>query len=327
MAYGFDFESNCYCDPISPTSDCNETPCTPFFAVFLPLHLLVFVGLLGFTILVEVQAKQRSHLWRIILCAGIVAEFAKVLRTGLMLNVEYRHSLATFLIALYNTHLYFATIAFISLLFFWARLYHDVLNKKLFGKLTPAYIVSNILIGIFFYGQLVAQSESSVWVRSLMVTLNGVFFFILSTVYIIYGFLLRKVLMGTRGRYDLFFKTFLSAFVSAILILLFIIEMAVSFITNFESTTDYLIKHSIYETLFISMFVSMPAGYISHYFKANVNVVKLPEEQEENLSSSKTIIISSTLPSYYTLPSFMGGCGLGPRVKCRCRRTAHRLFS
>ena len=70
--------SDCSCDPIAILSDCHPSKCQPFFAVFFPLHTLLFFYLVIVVMLVEYKMQQK-RLWRIILGCGLVAEFGTYL--------------------------------------------------------------------------------------------------------------------------------------------------------------------------------------------------------------------------------------------------------
>jgi len=263
---------NCSCDPIAPTTDCHPYKCTPFFAVVFPLHVLVLIYLITVTFLME-RSVARKGLWRIMLICAISAETAKVIRTGLLLNPPFRNSMNTFLFFLYNTHLCFGSIAFLSLLFYWVRLLHDVArNPKLYGKLLPIYIVTISLVFIFYYLQVIFQA---VWPHSPNIS-NGCKYasagiiLIMAVVFVVYAFFIWKIILEPSNdkQGDLFLKTYISVFVTSMLL---IIVCIFTFSTSrLNSTNNYLMKHTIYETLFLSLFLSFPAGFVLHYYKTFV---------------------------------------------------------
>lgn len=122
---------------------------------FLSLQCIVLICYVVAIIVVEsnhfsTRGKKKSNLWRVILpcctvaCLGIlfILSFihnsiflyffhhiwlliiifciAKVIRLGLLANPATRHSVGQVgLLFVYNTHLCFCTIGFITLLFFW----------------------------------------------------------------------------------------------------------------------------------------------------------------------------------------------------------------
>jgi len=278
---------NCSCDPISPTSDCHEDKCTPFFATFFSLQLILLLFLVAFFFLVEYKSEKRSWLWRIILGCGVIAELAKVIRTGLLINKDHRHTMDTFLYTLYNTHLCFGAFSFVSLLFFWARLQHDLVpSKKLFGKLMPAYVIIMLLFCIFFYLQIFfLSSYNDSMVANVCVYATGFVFLVLALSYIINGLFLWKTFLSTTDKQNLFFRMFLSAFVSSILIVIFNVFLLAFNVVDFNTTNDYLIKHSIYESLFILLFLAFPSGFVVHYFEMYIfkktRVPSLPVEMKK----------------------------------------------
>jgi len=264
---------SCQCDPLVVLTDCHEERCTIFFSVFFSLHTIVLMSWIGFAIIMEVTAYQRGPLFRLIFYCGSIASCAKVARTGLLLNVAYRDSIPNVLNTLYNTHLCFGGMGFTSLLFFWARLYHDITNKHMFGRLLPSYITVNFFMIIFFYGQVVAQAKlNHSQVPDYFKLANGFVMLILSMSYFVYGILLRKTFYEMRDRYSLFYQIFLSAIFTSIFLFMMDIELGVSyFVGNTNQPTDiFIVRHSIYEILFILQFMSMQSGFLYHYFKTHV---------------------------------------------------------
>lgn len=64
----------CMCDPLSPTTDCEEQMCDPFFGVFFALQLLLLLAVAGLVALIELKGLKKYYLWRFILVFGTVAE-------------------------------------------------------------------------------------------------------------------------------------------------------------------------------------------------------------------------------------------------------------
>jgi len=266
-------EKSCYCDPVSKTSDCHQDWCTPFFAVFFTLHTILLFALIAFFLTVEFRTKNRSNLWRIILGCGILAQTAKVVRTGLLINVANRESMDVLLYTLYNTHVCLGSISFISLLFFWARLHHDLVkDNKTFGRLLPVYITIVVLFVFFYYLQVVALALN--WnptIPDVCTYGSGIVSFVMALAYIIYAFLLwQSVLKESGNRDNVFFKMYVSAFVCSVLIIVFDLFI-LGFNVNpaFDTTRDYLIKNSVYETLYLLLFLSLPSGFVVHYLQNN----------------------------------------------------------
>jgi hypothetical protein len=62
----------CSCDPAIYTSNCDQTPCTPFMGTFLFFQVVLLFCYFFTIIHVEVTSRKKSLLWRIILpSAGI----------------------------------------------------------------------------------------------------------------------------------------------------------------------------------------------------------------------------------------------------------------
>lgn len=262
----------CSCDPAVDTTDCTSKPCEPFFTTFLVLELIVLLSYITLFIVIEVRTrdKKKSNLWRIVLIFAGLGCLAKVLRLGILANPHTRFEVGlAALLFLYNTHLCFGYIAFVSLLFFWMRLKHDlVMDNKLFGKLKPIYVGVIIFTVIFYYAQVIVQATSGdTTVMFYLMLMNGVVCFVLAVAFIIYGIVIWREFLKESEHNNLFFRIYVSALTAAVLIIAFVIELAVSNITNFNSTNQYLIKHSIYETLFVAQFISIPAGFVVHYYK------------------------------------------------------------
>jgi len=228
--------------------------------------LLLFIS--AFFCAVEIKSSYKGTLWRIIFCCGIFAEFAKVLRTGLLLNPSNRSTMDVFLYVLYNTHACFSSICFITLLFFWARLYHDLVpNKKVFGKLFPAYIFFVVFVCFFYYLQVIVYSVASTAATIAWCSIaTGVISFVIATSYLAYSALLWQTFIKTADRRNIFFKMFLSAFLSSIVVLLIVVFVLAFDFVDFDSTTaQFVVRHSIYESLYLCLFISFLSGFVIHF--------------------------------------------------------------
>jgi len=258
----------CSCDPAIYTSDCTSTPCVPFFSVFLSFQNLILISYVVLIIISEYKRKGNDNaLWRIMLAAGLIGTLAKVLRLGLLANPDTRHTAGQVgLLFLYNTHMSFGFLCYLTLLFFWARLYHDLVpTKEIFGKLFPIYIFFVAFIFVFFYGQVVALAVTGInyWFFPLF---GGLVFLIFGITFDVYAVILWKNFVAKLDKNTLFYRLYMSAIMSSILLVFFIIELAISNLTHFNTTNQFLVKHSIYETLFVAIYVALPSGFLIHYF-------------------------------------------------------------
>jgi len=263
---------NCSCDPIWPTVDYDESKCIAFFSVFFCLQLLLLLFLVLFFCVGELRSSHKAILWRVLFACSLIAQSAKVLRTGLLLNPAYRCNVAfkmeLFLYALYNTHLCFSSVCFVSLLFFWARLYHDLVpSKKIFGKLTPAYVFVFIFLCFFYYVEVVIISRAggAASAEGFSVA-TGLVTFSLAASYIVYGLLLWQTFFVAGDRTKIFFKMFLSAFTSSIVMIVLDAFLLAFYFVSFSSTTNqYLVRHGIYESLYFVAFLSFLSGFVVHF--------------------------------------------------------------
>jgi len=287
--------THCQCDPVAPLSDCDESKCTPFFAVVFSVHIVVFFFVVGTFIIVEYRLAQNNALWRIILGCGLISETAKVIRTGLLLKESYRYSMNVFLYALYYVHIAFGCCAFVSLLMFWARLRHDLKQNsenKIFGRLFPWYIGVFIFILVFncldvifyrFFPNNVTIADGIGGSTLMVVALIAIAFFV-------YGTLLWNSFLKTSSRDNIFFKTFVSALVtSALTILLMIFYFAFNFSSLGATTNDFLIRHSIYESIFVGMYFSFPSGFVAHYLQNYALTRRVEEGVAMQTTTTETI--------------------------------------
>jgi len=283
-------ENGCSCDPAVVTTDCTQAPCTTFFSVFLFLECVVLSAYVGLICLVEFRhrIKSRTNLWRIVLGTAATGCFAKVLRLALLANSKTRFEVGqVVLLFLYNTHLTFGFIACLTLLYFWARLHHDLRQTQtLFGKLFPLYIGSVVVTIVFYYAQVIVQgaayNETVMYVLQLV---NGLVCFSLAVAFLIYGSILWREFVRAADPTSLFYRIFVSAIVTSVFIILFCLELAISKTTSFNTTRDYLVKHSLYEILFLGMFVAIPSGFIAFYFRSLVYGEETKSSQHVSASS------------------------------------------
>jgi len=165
----------------------------------------------------------------------------------------------------------FGSVSFVTLLFFWARLQHDLVPGKrgIFGKLNPIYITIVVILFVFYYLQVVFSSiVNSPAMGDVCTFTTGAVFFILSVSYIVNGLFLWKQFLQASDRDNIFFKMFLSAFISSIILLTTVLCLfAFNVVSDFNTTRAFFIKHSIYETLFILLFLCFPSGFVVHYFQ------------------------------------------------------------
>jgi len=263
---------DCSCDPYSRTDTCCVSCCVPFFSVFLVLEASVLLVLVVFYTGVEIKSQKKSLLWRLIFSSAIVSNLAKVLRLGMLLNPATRHKSSMLLLFFLNTHQCFGIIGFLSLVFFWARLRHDisVSTKGIYGKLLPVYVATAILAIVLYYAQLPIERiyNGAGVILNTFKLLSACVGLISAVAYVVYAILLWKTVLKKRDTHPLFYRIYISAFITAIFI---VITALVVFITRFygkSTVRDYFIRHSIYETCYFFQIAALPSGFIMHFIKS-----------------------------------------------------------
>eukprot|EP00026_Physarum_polycephalum_P012226 Phypoly_transcript_12512.p1 GENE.Phypoly_transcript_12512~~Phypoly_transcript_12512.p1 ORF type:complete len:325 (+),score=19.36 Phypoly_transcript_12512:114-1088(+) len=264
----------CSCDPYSPTNNCCVSCCTPFFGVFLFLQACILTVLVSFYTVVELRAQKKSVLWRLIFSSAIISCAAKVLRLGMLANPATRHKSNELLLLFLNTHQCFGIIGFLSLVFFWARLHHDItrMPKKgssIYGKLLPIYIVIAVLTLVLYYGQLPVDKvfHGTGALLDSFKLLSSCVAIISAVAYIVYAVLLWTTVNKKRDTNPLFYRIYISAFVTAIFLIIVCLVVFVTRIYDSDSVRSYFIRHSIYEICYFAQLAALPSGFIVHFIK------------------------------------------------------------
>jgi len=307
----------CSCDPAVITTDCTQKPCTPFFSFFLSLQCIILILYVVIIVTMEVRKKKGDNvLWRIMISAALVGTLAKILRLGFLANPSTRFRVGQIgLLLLYNTHFCFSFLCFLTLLFFWAKLYHDLFGSsaKLFGKLLPFYILSVFFVIIFFYGQVVALAMTGTTYFFFPLMGGGISFF-LAVAFLIYSVFMWKRFLREYNRASLFFQTFISVIIVSTITVILVIDLVIGELSKFNTTTDYLIKHSIYETLFVAIYVALPSGFFVHIFKeksSQTNSANSKDSANATMGTISKISLASVMDVSLTADGVPEGCELG----------------
>eukprot|EP00026_Physarum_polycephalum_P011846 Phypoly_transcript_12092.p1 GENE.Phypoly_transcript_12092~~Phypoly_transcript_12092.p1 ORF type:complete len:242 (+),score=22.11 Phypoly_transcript_12092:315-1040(+) len=196
---------------------------------------------------------------------------AKVIRLGIIAHPHTRQTVSqTTLLFLYNTHYCWLSIGFITLLFFWMRLQHDLaVRKQLFGKLKPGYIAAVVITFVFYYAQVLvsAVAPRSKYLADLFLLTCMLVSFLLALVFLGYTITIWKSCIQQSNVSSLFYKTSISAIITSALVFAVCVEFLVAQVTNLNTSNQYLIKHIFYETLFLFMACTIPSSFITHYYQ------------------------------------------------------------
>jgi len=250
---------DCCCDPNDPTSDCGGSVCVTFYTTVFAINVPILAGLFVFLIFynIVVGSQNRSRLWNTVLVTAVLASFGRTSWLGFRMT---RTVLAQEVDLLFtNIYLYFGLVCFLSLLFFWARLYHDVQSstaKKLFGRLQPAYIAALSVLLVVYVTEIFLAMHFPSLERILSFT-NCFMAFATTTCYLVYGILIWKTMLKNKAM-PLMFKVYMSAMATALWVfILGLITLITRFISS-DTTHDYIIRHSLYEILYALQFLTMP---------------------------------------------------------------------
>eukprot|EP00026_Physarum_polycephalum_P009872 Phypoly_transcript_10009.p1 GENE.Phypoly_transcript_10009~~Phypoly_transcript_10009.p1 ORF type:complete len:444 (+),score=48.18 Phypoly_transcript_10009:41-1333(+) len=270
-------------------------------STFLALELLLFCFYVFTIIHVEIKSKKKSILWRIILPTAGVACLSKAARLAVLADPHTRFKVGeVVLLFLYNTHLCMATISYITLLFFWMRLKHDlVANQRIFGKLKPGYIAAVTITVIFYYAQVLAKGilAHPDFVMYVLMFGNGLVCFSLAVVFLCYTVAIWKPYLSQQNTTTLFYKTFIGATISSIIVIGFCIELVISNTTPFNATWQYLIKHAIYESLFLFQLIGILSGFVVHYFQYYASNIR-PRASDQSLEKATSDLDLTSIPSF-----------------------------